>query len=211
MDRIGLILDKSGSMSRLQRDTIGGVNTFVKDQVKANPNALFTLTLFDTGVEILHDNVRVDAVPEVTEVTYAPAGGTALLDAVGNTVRAMERIAATDDRVLLCIITDGEENSSREWRREAIKELLTEKQAAGWGVIYIGANVDAFAEAGAIGVRSSVNYVATAAGTASAFSTSSGSTNTYFSTGQATINQADIDRATKENEQQEKRKKVTTK
>lgn len=190
MDRISLILDKSGSMSPKRADTIGGVNTFVRDQVRNNPNALFSLTLFDTEVTIVHTGVRVDAVPELTDAVYSPSGNTALLDAIGTTMASLERESGPDDHVLICIVTDGEENSSREWKLDSIKALLTTKQDLyGWGVLYLGASVDAFAEAHSMGIAraSTSSYQNTGIGTTTALNAASTSTHAYFRTGKAEI------------------------
>jgi uncharacterized protein YegL len=165
---IGVILDKSGSMESVKADTIGGYNRFLTEQ-KALPTASETnlvLTLFDTSV--VTSAVRPLAeVPELNAESYKPDGFTALLDAVHRTVRQLEENVGYYDRVLVLILTDGEENSSKEVTRAAVKALVEEKQATGkWTFVYMGANVDAFAEAGKIGVPvgNAMAYSATPAG-----------------------------------------------
>jgi uncharacterized protein YegL len=149
---VNVILDKSGSMSTKVQDVIGGFNLYL-DELAKEPavDYGFSLTLFDTVVEMKHKAVPLAKVAKLDETTYRPSGNTALLDAIGNTVQTV----STDgfDKTITVIMTDGEENSSREWTMAAIRELIRNKEAAGnWTFVFLGANLDAFAQGASLGV-----------------------------------------------------------
>lgn len=149
---VNVILDKSGSMSTKVQDVIGGFNLYL-DELAKEPavDYGFSLTLFDTVVEVKHKAVPLAKVAKLDESTYRPSGDTALLDAIGNTVQTL----STDvfDKTVTVIMTDGEENSSREWTMPAIRELIRNKEAAGnWTFVFLGANLDAFAQGASLGV-----------------------------------------------------------
>ena len=149
---VNVILDKSGSMSTKVQDVIGGFNLYL-DELAKEPavDYGFSLTLFDTVVEMKYKGVPLATVAKIDEKTYRPGGCTALLDAVGDTVQAV----GTDgfDKVITVIMTDGEENSSREWTLETVRELIRRKEAAGnWTFVFLGANFDAFAQGASLGV-----------------------------------------------------------
>ena len=152
---IVLVIDRSGSMEPVRRDTEGGVKAFIGEQRKVPGRTTISLYQFDTE----HD--------EVTSFSVVPRGGTALLDAVGFAVtKTGERLAtmgedARPGEVIVLIATDGEENSSHEYTLPQVKAMLTTQQDAyGWKFVFIGANQDAFAAGGAMGVpvASSANY-----------------------------------------------------
>ena len=170
---IGTIIDKSGSMQSCVNDTIGGYNRFLAEQ-KALPDSaevILVRTLFDTVVKT-ESPVALSAVTELSIENYKPDGSTALLDAIHRTVRELEKMATPGARMLVVILTDGEENSSREITLAAVKALIDEKTATGnWTFVYMGANVDAWAQAGKIGIAFSntAQYAATPAGTNQAF------------------------------------------
>lgn len=153
---ISLIADMSGSMQPLADDVRGTINGFVQDQIDQPGEAFFTLTLFDTVVEVPFVATPVANVPAITEDIYRPRGGTALLDAVGKTIRATEDVIKTlkPDQVLFVIITDGQENSSKEWKREALSSLIKEKQSDAtdpWQFVFTGANIDEWSDAYSLG------------------------------------------------------------
>lgn len=154
---IYLVIDESGSMSPLRDDTIGGFNSFVAEQQKFSkenshlePAYLF-VTCFDT-IEIRKPiwGALVEDVKPWTTNDYHPRGGTPLLDAVGE---VLDQIKPNENGIVV-IITDGYENSSHKYSRAQIKAAIETKQGAGWKIVYLGANVDAFAEGGSLGVRS---------------------------------------------------------
>ena len=161
---ITLVVDRSGSMQKIREDAEGGVNTFIQEQAKHPGEALLTLVQFDTEYEFVHRGMPIKQVPPYTLV---PRGNTALLDAVGRAINETgERLAkmAEDVRpglVVFVITTDGLENSSKEFSKAQIKEMIVRQQSAyKWQFIFLGANQDAFAEAGAMGVGPSgaANY-----------------------------------------------------
>ena len=157
---VNVILDKSGSMSTKVQDVIGGFNLYLDELAKESAvDYGFSLTLFDTVVEMKYKAVPLTKVAKLDDKTYRPSGNTALYDAVGNTVQTVG--AEGFDKIITVIMTDGEENSSREWTIEAIRELIRSKEAAGnWTFVFLGANLDAFTQGTSLGVRvaNSVRY-----------------------------------------------------
>jgi len=169
-----VITDRSGSMITIANDVIGGYNTFIQEQQKVPGEARVTFTQFDTEYEVIYAGKILTSVPILDNNTFIPRGGTALLDAIGRTLNEQgQRISSEDwaDLVIVCIITDGEENSSREFSRERIKEMTAHAEKTGWKFIYIGANQDSFQVAQGLGMNNAVttNYVANASGTAEAY------------------------------------------
>ena len=153
MDRV-FILDRSGSMETCRDDTIGGFNAFLREQ-QAGGGTL-TLVLFDHEYQVVYGNKPITDCPPLTAQTFVPRGSTALLDAIGRAIKAVP--AGTQPTVV--ILTDGQENASQQYTKAHIKDLIEEKTKAGWTFVYLGANQDAFAEAGTLGIRSecTVNY-----------------------------------------------------
>lgn len=161
---ITLVVDRSGSMESIRTDAEGGVNAFIAQQAKQPGEALLTLVQFDTEYEFLHRGVPVQQVPPYQLV---PRGMTALLDAVGRAINETgARLAAmkAEDRpglVVFVVMTDGLENSSREFSKDQIRQLITRQQDQySWHFTFLGANQDAFAEAGALGIAAAgaANY-----------------------------------------------------
>jgi len=161
---ITMVVDRSGSMQQRRKDAEGGVNAFIQAQVEEPGEALLSLIQFDTEYEIIHRGVPIDEVPEYR---LEPRGMTALLDAVGRAINetgirlsGMKK-ADRPGLVIFVITTDGLENSSTEFTRTQIKEMIEHQQSKyGWHFTFLGANQDAFAEAGAMGMRASAvaNY-----------------------------------------------------
>ncbi|MDO5046782.1 vWA domain-containing protein [Campylobacter sp.] len=154
-----LILDKSGSMSGLESDTIGGFNSMIDKQRELGLNTNVTTVLFDTNFNIIHDRVDIKKIEKLTDKEYFASGNTALLDAVGSTINRIERVSdiyVKDNRVLFVIITDGMENSSKEYTKAQIKEMISAKQSKyDWEFIFLGANIDAVSEAKSLGIKGS--------------------------------------------------------
>lgn len=154
------ILDKSGSMSGMEGDTIGGYNSMLEKQKAVDGECVLTTVLFDHNYELLHDRINIRAVEPITEKEYSVGGCTALLDAVGMTIH---RIAATQkntkeefrvEKVMFVIITDGAENSSREYSTQEVRnQIELQKEKYGWEFIFLGANIDAVQTAGQMGIR----------------------------------------------------------
>ena len=155
------ILDKSGSMMGLEKDTIGGFNSLLMKQKSEEGVARVTTVLFDHRYTLLHDRLPLKSVMPLTKKDYEPAGTTGLLDAVGRTIDSLlENLIGipkeTYPSVLFVIITDGEENTSKDYTLERIRKRIEFcKESEGWQFIYLGANVDAFAEAATIGIGAS--------------------------------------------------------
>lgn len=152
---INFVLDKSGSMSSIRDATISGFNEFLGDQQREGGEARITLTLFDTRFRTIASAVPVREIPSLDYDTYAPDGMTALYDAIGYTMRVTDDYVAkhNPDQVLFVIMTDGQENSSREFDQQRIFEMIRDRQQnAEYEFIYLGANQDAYAASQQIGV-----------------------------------------------------------
>ena len=168
------ILDKSGSMSGLESDTIGGYNSMLAKQKEIEGECRITTVLFDNGYELLHDRFDIRAVSPITEKEYVIGGSTALLDAIGRTIHKIANVQRHTseeyraEKVMFVIITDGEENSSREYSAQKIKaEIEKKKTKHGWEFIFLGANIDAVQTARRFGINSdrAVDYLADSTGT----------------------------------------------
>ena len=156
---ITMIVDRSGSMASIKSDAEGGINTFIEMQKQEPGEALLTLVQFDTHYEFLHSGIPIKQVPAFT---LLPRGGTALLDAVGRAINETgARLAAMDEAqrpglVVVVIVTDGEENSSHEFRREQIRAMIEHQQVVyKWQFTFLAANQDAFAEGASLGIAAS--------------------------------------------------------
>lgn len=166
------VIDKSGSMSHLTKDTIGGFNGFVESQ-KDDTKTTLTTVLFDTSWKILHDGIDVYEVSPMTSKDYIAGGGTAMLDAIGEVInRVQDRHDALGtekpDNVLFVITTDGEENSSRRFTKAQIEKMIKHQtNGHGWEFIFLGANMDAVTTATNIGISydRAINYDWTTMGT----------------------------------------------
>ena len=167
------ILDRSGSMFGLVSDTIGGFNSLIEKQKKEDGRAWVTTVLFNTQSVRLHDRVSLDQVEPMTEKDYVPGGCTALLDAVGDTVRHIAHIhkyARPEDvpeKTVVVITTDGLENASHRYSADEVRKLIAhEQEKYGWEFIFLGANIDAVESAGSIGIRPdrSANFMPDARG-----------------------------------------------
>ncbi len=159
MTELVFILDRSGSMSGLESDTIGGFNSMLEKQRKEPGECLVSTVLFDSEVQVLHDRVPLDKVPRMTDRDYFVGGSTALLDAVGGAIHHIGNIhkyARPEDRpehTMFVIITDGMENSSHEYSYPRVKNMLErQKERYGWEFLFLGANIDAAAEAARMGI-----------------------------------------------------------
>ncbi len=173
------VLDRSGSMSSVLDDSIGGFNTFLAEQQKLPGSATMTLVLFDNEYQEAVSSVDIGSVAPLTRETYVPRGGTALYDAIGRAIgNVTEKIAKTPEadrptKVIVAILTDGQENSSQEFDQKRVFDLVSAKREEDqWEFVYLGANQDAMRSGASIGVlrANSFNYMSTGAGTASAYS-----------------------------------------
>lgn len=186
------ILDKSGSMSGLESDTIGGFNSMLKKQKAMDGECRITTVLFDNGYELLHDRIDIRAVSKMTDKEYQVGGSTALLDAIGLSIQKLiavqknTSLAYRAGNVMFVIITDGEENASREYTAEKVKALIEiQKEKFGWEFVFLGANIDAVETARRFGIapERSMDYVPDAEGTALNFEMMSASVASFRSKG----------------------------
>lgn len=167
LTEIVFILDRSGSMSGLEADTIGGYNAMITKQKKESGEALVSTVLFDDIQKVLHDRVSLENIQPMTEEEYYVRGCTALLDAVGGAIHHIGNVhkyAREEDRpekTIFVITTDGMENSSRRYSYAKVKHMIErQKTRYGWEFIFLGANIDAVAEAGKLGIapQNAVRY-----------------------------------------------------
>jgi Mg-chelatase subunit ChlD len=159
-NHIYVLLDRSGSMESMRADVIGGFNNLLAEQQADGPDARMTLVQFDSQDphEILTDAVKIDRVRPLSEAAFVPRGGTPLLDATGRlitkaSVREDQRktLRKRPEIITVITITDGEENQSHEFSRADILRLVKDKEAKGWSFVFLGAGLDAYAEAGGMG------------------------------------------------------------
>lgn len=172
------IIDMSGSMSNVVSDTIGGYNTLISQQKKEVGQARITTVLFDDRYIMLHDNIDVDEISEMTTKEYSPLGCTALLDAIGKTINSIGvRLSNTPEderpsKVVFTIITDGYENASKEYEWSKVKEMIKhQREKYNWIFSFIGANIDTMKVGDDLGIdrKLSKSYTSSAQGTSSAF------------------------------------------
>lgn len=169
------VLDRSGSMSGLEMDTIGGFNSMLDQQREVEGEVLISTVLFDDKEILLHDRKNLKDIKNLTKKDYYVGGCTALLDALGNSIKRineLQKAMPEDERpakTMFVITTDGMENASRTYNYSKIKKMVEKKQAKkNWEFIFLGANMDAISAGADIGIRAdrSVNYCCDAAGTA---------------------------------------------
>jgi uncharacterized protein YegL len=168
------ILDRSGSMSGLEADTIGGFNSLIEKQKKQPGRCYVTTILFDNVTEVIHDRVELSQVQPMTEEDHTVGGCTALLDAVGSAIHHISQIhryARPEDvpeYTMFVITTDGMENASHRYDAARVKRMVEhEKEKYGWEFLFLGANIDAVGTASRFGIGAdrAVNYRADAQGT----------------------------------------------
>src|ERR1017187_1456227 len=141
--RIFFILDRSGSMTGIADETIGGFNAFVDDQKEVPGKATFSLVQFDHEYHLVHDDISLSEVPTMTRDTFRPRGMTALYDAVGKTIARFKDDNPKNTKTIVQILTDGQENSSKEYSFTQVQELIKEvEEKHGWDVFFIGANMN---------------------------------------------------------------------
>ena len=175
MTELVFILDRSGSMSGLERDTIGGFNSMIEKQKKEEGEAVVSTVLFDNESVVIHDRLPLGKVPRMTEEEYFTRGCTALLDAVGGAIHHIGNIhkyARKEDvpeKTMFIITTDGYENASKRYDYDKVRKMIErQKEKYGWEFLFLGANIDAAAEAKRFGISAdrAVNYKCDEAGTA---------------------------------------------
>ena len=162
------ILDRSGSMSGLESDTIGGFNSMLAKQKDGGASVLVSTVLFNHESKVIHDRCDIREIPLLTEKDYEPAGMTALLDAVGDAIKHIKlvhRYIRPEDvpaRTMFVITTDGMENSSRKFSSNEVRALIEGQKKVGWEFIFLGANIDSVETARSIGISENraCNFIA---------------------------------------------------
>lgn len=174
LTEIVFILDRSGSMSGLEADTIGGFNSMIEKQKNAEGEALISTVLFDNTSEVIHDRVSVQSIKPMTRDDYTVRGCTALLDAIGGAIHHIGNVhkyASAEDvpeHTLFVITTDGMENASHRYSSEKVKKMIErQKEKYGWEFLFLGANIDAVETARHFGISEdrAVNYHSDSEGT----------------------------------------------
>ena len=172
------LLDRSGSMTGLESDTVGGFNSVLAKHKSAPGRATVSTVLFDHESVVLHDRIDINDIAPLTAADYETRGSTALLDAIGGAIRHIERVQRYMPRkykagkVIFVITTDGLENASRRYSAERVRAMITEMtEKHGWEFVFLGANIDAVAEAERLGIPEdrAVTYLADSCGSAASF------------------------------------------
>lgn len=182
---IAVVLDRSGSMGSVQKQTIDGFNKFVKDQKALPGTAHMTLTQFDHEYEIVYSAKSIKQVPPLTSSTYVPRGNTALFDAMSRTILDTKaRVGAMapaqqPSRVVVLVVSDGHENASREVKGADVRRLVDEcRTKLKWDFVFLGCEEAGLRDAAHVGTQA-VAYVAGAEGTQKAWNATSGSVRNY--------------------------------
>lgn len=193
------VVDRSGSMSSIKNDMIGGFNAFIKEQRKIKGDCKVFFYQFDTDYDTVYEGVDLNSVSELTDKTYVPRGGTALYVSLGKTIEDMgKKLSAMPEderpeRILFVTITDGEDNSwlnvingkriegeFHQFTANQVKNMVEHQtQVYNWDFAYIGANQDAWAVGATMGVSNNLNYVANSEGTTEMWDKLSAGTSTY--------------------------------
>lgn len=173
---IVVIMDYSGSMMAVREDAIGGFNTFLSDQKSVPGEASMTLVLFNDRVTTLYEALPLEDARGLTVSTYQPIGFTALFDSIGITFdkldKRLEGLERKPDKVIVAILTDGQENASKEYTQEQIADMIKHKQEnCSWEVIFLAANQDAFRTGKSLGIKAdnTADYTASKEGTRDAY------------------------------------------
>jgi len=177
LTEVVFILDRSGSMSGLEKDVVGGFNSTIKEQRDNKGECLVSTVLFSDNSKVIHDRLPISEIKDMELKDYRPAGSTALIDALGDSIKYIKRvhkIVRKEDvptRTLFVITTDGEENSSHKYSSSEVKKMIMSQQEKGWEFIYLAANIDAVETSKMFGFRAdrSHNFINDSCGNKKAF------------------------------------------
>jgi von Willebrand factor type A domain len=164
--QIGLVLDRSESMKSIRAEAIVGVNSLLTEQQEKSADSRFSMTLFNDRVSIVHEAVPIRDVPALTQATYTPQGGTALNDGIGAMMQSIGKHASRLTPVLIAVVTDGDENSSRQFTLPDIRQMLGYRQEIhGWAFVFLGpAGALHYARSIGIPEENFISFTASAAG-----------------------------------------------
>ena len=193
------ILDRSGSMSGLESDTIGGFNGMIAQHKGDGGDVLVSTVLFDHENEVIHDRVRIADVPALTSKEYYTRGCTALLDAMGGTIHHIKNVhkyARPEDRparTMFIVTTDGMENASTRYTADQVRAMVKQQEEAGWAFVFLGANIDAVQVAGGLGIRAenAAEFACDAAGVRENFASLTAMTCAFSAVGEVPIGWAE--------------------
>lgn len=176
-----VIADRSGSMGSIRSEAIGGFNNFLTSQKAVKGAANLTLVLFDDQYEVPLDSVKLKEVIPLTEADFVPRGMTALYDAVGKALSALE--VKAPKKAVVCIITDGAENASKEYTHASVQERVKAAEARGWEFVFLAANIDAKAAGASLGIMRGMteSFAANGEGVSNAYATMSTAAGNYRS------------------------------
>lgn len=193
------ILDRSGSMSGLESDTIGGFNGMLTQHRSEGGDVLVSTVLFDHENEVVHDRVRIADVPTLTSKEYYTRGCTALLDAMGDAIHHIKNVhkyARPEDRparTMFIVTTDGMENASTRYTADQVRAMVKQQEEAGWAFVFLGANIDAVQVAGGLGIRAenTAEFACDAAGVRENFASLTAMTCAFSAVGEVPIGWAE--------------------
>jgi len=214
---VSIILDRTGSMESIRDDTIGGFNVFLNENKQLPGSVTLTLVRFDSQdpYEVIHQFTPITEVPELTRETYVPRAATPLLDAIGRGINDLDqKLALLEDEgkpsgVVFVVITDGQENASKEFRKEQIVKMINEKQEKDdWQLVFLSADLESINDAREYGFRdrSVMSYDKSAGGSRSAWTSLSHSTRNDRRDQKMVFNFSDEDRDQQKSEQKRKKK-----
>lgn len=199
---INIVLDETGSMNSCRDSTISSFNEYINSQKNLEGECLVSLTMFslawgsspETYVRDSYRNLPISNVPDLTPDKFVPNGGTNLYDAIGSTIRRIEKTVDSRDNILVVIITDGDENSSREYTLDSIKTLVSEKEKEGWTFVYLGANQDAWQVGARFGLSKGQTMTYDVANMAGTMATLNAATTSYRSVRVGGMNAASVEK-----------------
>ena len=175
---ISIVLDRSGSMGSIARDTIGGLNTFIEEQKKVSGEATLSLMQFDNAFETIFTFKDIQTIDIYKDYLFMPRGMTALYDAIGKSIadtgEALGKMEENNrpSKVIFVIVTDGEENSSKEYSQQAVQDMIKhQSEVYSWEFVFLGANIDAVSTGTSLGIKggNTITYAANTDGVTAAY------------------------------------------